>query len=448
MTTLIIILLAILAYTWIVYPGIVLLAARFRKEQPRAPVALSPAALPEVTVLVAAHNEEGHIAERIRNLLESDYPAERLFVRVGVDGSTDRTGAYARDAASGHANVAVTVFPQRRGKVAVLKDLVSQSSTLILVFTDANTLFRADTVRQLVRGFEDPAVGCVCGRLVFAAHGAWGMEHGVEGRPPALPSPSEKPRQSGSSAIHGEFGKETLESQASSSSDAMRRALCALQDSPEGVYWRMETMLKAAESRLDSCLGANGAVYALRRECFWLEIPENTIVDDFVLAMKVRENGRKVVFVNDALAYEDLPETSHEWKRRVRIGAGDFQALQICRSCLSPRYGLFAWMLWSHKLLRWFTPFVLLAVVLVAGWDVACGFLCGRQLPVLSAVVLALAGLCLLAAVVPGASLVRHFAVMQAALLAGFLRFCRGGLEGYWERTPRQGMRAETRNLK
>jgi len=391
MLLLITVLLLILGYTWVLYPAGMMLAGRRRSagDEPHA-----PCIWPEITVLVAAHNEESHIADRVRNLLASDYPADRLFVHVGIDGSTDRTEACALEAAARHANVTVTAFPQRRGKVAVLKDLVARTNTGVLVFTDANTVFRADTIRKLVTGLSDPGIGCACGRLIFVAPG--------------------------SSVLQDEGG-----------------------ESPEHVYWNLETRLRAAESRLDSCLGTNGAVYAMRRECFWNGIPENTVVDDFALGMKVRQQGLKVLFVEDALAYEDIPVTSHEWKRRVRIGAGDFQALRLCGSCLLPRYGLFAWSFWSHKVLRWLTPLVILAVVLAAGGDVIWRACCGSGLPGLSIAVLAVTALALSAAVVSGCSgcrwlgLVRHFVVMQAALFVGFLRFCRGGLVGHWERTPR-----------
>src|SRR6185503_6079299 len=108
----------------------------------------------------------------------------------------------------------------------------------------------------------------------------------------------------------------------------------------ESVYWKFETWLKTRESELDSCLGANGAIYAIRARLFWASIPPNTIIDDFVIGMKVREQGYRMLYEPRAIALEELPpEVAHEWKRRVRIGAGDYQAIRLCRACLSPSFG-------------------------------------------------------------------------------------------------------------
>jgi cellulose synthase/poly-beta-1,6-N-acetylglucosamine synthase-like glycosyltransferase len=265
-----------------------------------------------------------------------------------------------------------------------------------LVFTDANTVFRRDAVRVLVGRLADPGVGGVCGRLVL------------------------KPTAPG-----------TIR---------------------EAAYWEGENRLKALESDVDSCLGANGGIYAVRPELFWAALPENTIADDFVVGMKVREQGSRTVYEGSAVAWEDLPPTvGHEWGRRVRIGAGAFQALGLCRRCLLPRYGAFAWMFWSHKVLRWFTPHLLLvfgglAVAALAGRGAAGS-------PLVRTVSLIPAALVLLAAATAGLGallgsarnraarpfqMAAYFAAMQAALFAGFLRFCRGNLSGAWERTERR----------
>jgi len=290
--------------------------------------------------------------------------------------------------------------------VAVLRDLVgvaeSQYKADILIFTDANTRFQRDALKRLLIPMQDATVGGVCGRLV-------------------LDDSSEQP------VTH------------------------------EPLYWRWEARLKQMESRLDSCLGANGAIYALRCGLFWKDVPPNTIVDDFVLGMKVREAGYRMIFAPDAVAEEALPDVADEWRRRVRIGAGDFQALGLCRACLSPRYGRFAWMFWSHKVLRWLTPpmglLAVAAAALLSVW--------GRSLvPPIADARLFLADsvvLVVLAALLAaglGALLRRfsrdrrrwarpfvawhYFMLMQLALLVGFVRFCRGNLQGSWDRTARR----------
>jgi len=400
----------LLLYGWVVYPLLLAGAAAGKRN-----AGGDAACLPTVAVLLAAYNEEKHIEQRLENLAGLDYETGRIAVHVGVDGATDGTAAAAKEWASRHANTFVHDFKQRRGKVAVLKDLVRGLSPgdrnagvpEILVLTDANTVFRGDALRRLVAPFSDPAVGGVCGKLLLSS--------GIENTPSHAAPAGNVPHVS-----------------------------------PEGVYWRGENWLKEKESALDSCLGANGAIFALRRELFWNDVPENTVVDDFVLGMKIREKGLRLVYEPAAVAEEEMPRGADEWRRRVRIGAGDYQALLLCGRCLLPRYGRFAWMFFSHKVVRWFTPhLVLLAAAgcwLLLLWETARG-------RVLDPFAIAGAGL---SVVLPVCGLVGryvrrsgslwavvfracdHFVTMQAALFVGFLRFCRGNLQGHWTRTPRQ----------
>ena len=204
-----------------------------------------------------------------------------------------------------------------------------------------------------------------------------------------------------------------------------------------------------AESSLDSCLGANGAIYAMRSELFWGEIADNTLIDDFVLGMKIREQGLRLVYEPDAVAEEVLPVQTAEWGRRVRIGAGAYQSLGFCGRCLLPRYGKFSWMFWSHKVLRWFTPHILLLLMsCLIYWVIVCG---GEKrviyISVMSCVIVFIGMASFLAkkTSLRGSRIARpfllldHFVIMQVALFFGFLRYCRGGLQGAWTRTPRNG---------
>jgi cellulose synthase/poly-beta-1,6-N-acetylglucosamine synthase-like glycosyltransferase len=379
---------ALLVYTWGIYP---LVLARVRPAERVLP--LPRETCPPAAVLFAACNEERHIAARLRNLVDLDYPAERLHVHVGVDGLGDRTASIAREWAGRHPNIHVHAWDRRRGKTAVLKDLVAACREDVLVLTDANTAFDTDALRILAAALCDPRVGGVCGRLM--------LEAAAGGR------------------------------------------------TDEGVYWRWESSLKHRESRLDSCLGANGAIYAVRRHLFWRDIPDNTVIDDFVIGMKIREQGRRMVYEPAAVAHEELPPTvGDEWRRRVRIGAGDYQALSLCRRCLSPVFGRFAWMFWSHKVLRWVTPHLLLLLAAVsacraAGMAGPVALASWRLVPALLVPALVLLGLAGRAAGSGAAGVLRwlrlcdYFLTMQAALFVGFLRFCRGDLEGRWARSAR-----------
>jgi len=421
MILLIIVCWSLLLYAWLAYP----LILKYRCGRPAHAGSMcehAPSAPPSIAVLFSAHNEEKHIESRLRNLLSLDYPADKLVVRVGADGCNDGTVEIARESAARHPNILVHEVPRRRGKAAMLKDLVSQSSESILVFTDANAAFRPDALKMLLRHFGDPAVGGVCGRLIFISAGQ-DESHGSTLPDPHTPGPA--------------YSRNPI--------------LPHSDTSPESAYWRWETNLKQRESALDSCLGGNGAIYAVRRGLFWEDLPENTIIDDFVIGMKVREQGFRMVYEPAALAHESLPgHAAHEWSRRARIGAGGYQALMLCRACLLPRYGAFAWSFWSHKVLRWFTPHLMLAL-LIAGWGSvlargnrpwSCNSMFGYlTTPTIVTAVMAawaLAGMLRHLAMCPEAlRLVDHFMSMQAALFAGFLRFCRGNLKGYWSRTPR-----------
>ena len=391
-----------LVYTWICYPAILCaLALENRRSQKK----LNPLSFPNdesipfpsVSILLSAYNEEKQIDERIKNLLDLDYPKSKIDIWIGVDRSEDLTLNICEGWSKRENRINVLEFTFRRGKIAILKALVEESKSAILIFTDANTFFKSDAIKKLVSHFKNPSIDGVCGRLVFIG------------------------------------------------------------EKEENVYWRFENRLKEMESFLDSCLGANGAIYAIRRNLFWSEIPDNTIVDDFVIGLKVREQGGRFVYEPQAVAEENLPSTEDEWGRRTRIGAGDYQSIFFCYTCLFPKYKKFAWIFWSHKVLRWFTPHVFV-VLFAASIFVLChsdlsgglvylnisNFLAGIS----TSILLIISVNAILIRVLKDCPfveqrffrfmrLVDHFFTMQAALIGGFIRFCRGDLKGYWSRTSR-----------
>lgn len=396
-----------LVYTWLLYPLLLGLVTAFAKNRP-VPSGFHPS---RVDVLMAAYNEDKVIEARLANLLDVLEQAGVLpvsHIHVGVDQSTDRTWEVVSQFAAQHPEVVPRKMEQRTGKVGILKALANecrpQDATAAQVFllTDANTHFSPDAIPMMLRHFSDDRVGGVCGRLVFQKN-----------------------------------------------MDSMLNQNAA---TSEGAYWTFETWLKTCESKLDSCLGANGAIYMMRQRLFWLAVPDNTIVDDFVLGMKVREQGFAMRYEPGAMAYEELPDEEGEWGRRVRIGAGDYQTMQLCGRCLSPSYGWFAWSFFSHKVMRWLTPHALallgisslfIAIGSVINW--CSGALCLIRfflaLSVLSVfcvfLVLSLPQGLALSQRHSVLKLLRHFALMQLALMVGFFRFSRGDLKGHWNRTAR-----------
>ena len=153
---------SLLAYSYAVYPAMVLALGALVGHRRNVPACKS---WPDVVVIIAAHNEEKHIGDRIRNVLEQDYPPERLALLVGSDGSTDSTVAVAGSVGTERAGI--RAFARNRGKASVLNDLIAEARQEIIVCSDANTFFEPDTVTRLVAGFVDPAVGAVCGELVL-----------------------------------------------------------------------------------------------------------------------------------------------------------------------------------------------------------------------------------------------------------------------------------------
>lgn len=376
----------ILAYAWIFYPFFLRFLVRRCSGMAGTDAAASPSAeQPEVAVIIAAYNEADVIEKRLFNLAEQHYPLSKITLYLGDDGSSDGTPDLVARWQKSHPGLSLVVKSfNRQGKMATLKHLVRLAKEPILVFSDANTMFDSHAIAIMVAALQRPGIGCVCGRLIL-----------------------EQPTQTPFSA--------------------------------EEKYWERETQWKGFESTVDSCLGVNGAIYALRRELFPDDLPDNVIIDDFVIGMRVRQKGWRVAYHPEALAKEPLPQVTHEFNRRVRIGTGAYQALWLCRRLLLPRYGVFALMFWSHKVLRWITPHLLI-LWLCAAWAVSLWCLGIKASAVILAVLLAVGalGAFLFARVQSSFSqLWLHFLRMNTGLLVGFFQFCMGRTQGSWGRTPR-----------
>jgi cellulose synthase/poly-beta-1,6-N-acetylglucosamine synthase-like glycosyltransferase len=373
--------LGLLGYSYAGYPVILWLLSRFHEEE--WAVQADPAVWPEVSIVIAAHNEELVIGRRIENLLALEYPPERLQILIGSDGSTDRTSeivrVYRRPRMTFHD------FALQRGKAQVLNDLVAVARGKFVVFTDANTFFEPNAVKELIRGFRlTPSACAVVGKLEFRT---------AEG---------------------------TV--------------------NPDGVYWRYETLLKALESRFGTVLGANGAIYAVKR-AWYRALPTGTIVDDFLVPMLMRlERAGAVIFRPTAKAWEMVPETIRdEFRRRVRIGAGDAHALRHTWPLLLPNHGMLALSYWSHKILRWMGPALLVTALMANLWlleypwaralltaQVAfygLGFASSwlRNVPILGQL----------------STGIWYFMALNAALLLGTLKYVTGYSAPVWQRTPR-----------
>lgn len=287
--------LLLLGYIYFGYPlAAILLSRVMRREVRTADIT------PPVTVIITAFNEVAHIEEKIRNVLELEYPPGLLDVIVASDASTDGTDELV--CALGIPNVRLLRVEGRKGKTACQNAAVQASTGEIVVLTDATTRIEPHAVRVMVRNFHDPDVGCVAARLKYLASG------------------------------DGATGKGGTS------------------------YWSYEVGLRMAESAIGSLIGVSGCLYAIRRSAYRAIAPE--LISDFVIAMVVREQGLRTVLEMDALCYEDtLERQDHELSMRIRVGLRSLSALACKKEFLNPlQYGLFAWQLWSHKLLRYLSP--------------------------------------------------------------------------------------------
>lgn len=295
--------LALLVYVYLGYP---LIAWARRRVRPR-PVARGPIE-PYVTVVVVAHNEGHRIGRRIENLLASDYPRERLAIVVGSDGSTDDTVDIARRYED--RGVTARNFGQRRGKPAVLNDLIASASSEIVVLADARQRFEPAAIRALVANFADAEVGAVSGELHLRKRS--GTSPGGEGT---------------------------------------------------GFYWKYEKFIRANESWSGSTVGATGAIYAIRRHLFQ-PIPADTILDDVLIPMQIVRKGYRVLFEADARAHDLIAMNPHEdFIRKARTIAGTFQLFGRQPWMLNPLRCHVWFEALSHKALRLAIPVLHLAVL-------------------------------------------------------------------------------------
>jgi cellulose synthase/poly-beta-1,6-N-acetylglucosamine synthase-like glycosyltransferase len=343
--------------------------------------AAEPLSLPSVSVVVAAWNEADVIGSKVQNSLALDYPKEKLEVVVGSDGSDDGTDQIV--AACTDDRIRLAGSTQRTGKVGVLNRTIPTASGEIVVLSDANTMFDRHAIRKLVRHFRNPRVGAVCGRLRLY-----------------------NPKAS---------------------------------DYEESAYWVYESFLKLHEGKRGAVMGANGGIYAIRKNLF-TPLPPNTICDDFVIAMRCLQRGYDVIYDPEALAIEETTEDyAKERMRRVRIAAGNFQSLGLVGDLLHPRHGFAAFAFFSHKLLRWLVPF-LLAFAFLANLSLL-------QRPFYQATFAAQVLFYWLAVIgyavrLPGpigklASVARYFVEMNVGMAQGFVRYLRRTQKVTWQRTAR-----------
>lgn len=302
----------IIFYTYIGFPLIVVLRGLWLGRPYKQEGIVS---YPSVSIVISAYNEANSIADKLDNILSMEYPRECLEVVIASDGSTDGTDAIVE----GYQEQGVKLLSlPRLGKAAALNAAVAASKGEILVFSDANSMYKSDAILELVRPFADAKIGGVAGNQVYRS-----------------------------------------DTSAGSSRDGER------------AYWNFDRMLKSFQGKSGNTLAATGAIYAIRRALF-RPIPDG-VSDDFVTSTGVIVQGYRLVFAPDAIAYEPVAATSKaEFGRKVRVIIRSWSAFIYMRELLNPfRYRFYAIQLFSHKILRYLVviPLIILFLVSLLLWN-------------------------------------------------------------------------------
>ena len=292
----------LLFYTYAGYPlALAVLGRLFYRQVMVASIT------PDVALVVAAYNEEAVIAEKIKNCLNLNYPSEHLQIIVAADGSNDRTAEIVRSFSS--QGVKLSYSPERLGKMAAVNRALLTVDQEIVIFSDANNMYKENTLRDLVKPFADVQVGGVTGSKQIYKKG-------------------------------DDLGKS------------------------DGLYWRYESFIKKQESRLGSCVGAVGEIFAIRRNLF-IPPDEKIINDDFWIAMQIVRQGYRVIYVPEARSFEHASSSERdEIIRRTRIVAGRYQAIVSSFSFLPQFRPLYIWQMISHKYLRPLVPLLMIIALL------------------------------------------------------------------------------------
>lgn len=290
--------LTIIIFVTLVYPVMIYILSLFIRKQE-----VLWNGEPTVSLIIAAYNEESVIKEKLENSLKLDYPNEKLEIIVASDGSIDRTNEIV--ASFGDKGVKLYKY-DRMGKTGIQNETVKKAKGEILVFSDANGMYKEDAIKKIIRNFEKDKIGCVCGQLIYEDEDV--SAAGVT----------------------------------------------------ESAYWDYEKSLKTAESKLSSLIGANGSIYAIRKNDY-IEL-DNSLISDLVEPLEIVKKGKKVKYEPDAISIEKSSSSMNmEFTRKVRILTRSIKGILHMRSLFNPfKFGLFSVQLFVHKMLRYLMPIFLM----------------------------------------------------------------------------------------
>lgn len=369
-------------YTYLGYPLLIVLLAKFFPKTRKVDVLSTPT----VTWIVPCFNEEAVISSKIENLMALDYPKNKLEVILITDGSTDRTVEYAKS----YKEVKVLHQNTRAGKAAAENRAMKFANGEIIFFNDANTMVSSNALKLMIKHYADPQVGGVSGakRIIVDQ-------------------------------------KDTAASEG------------------EGLYWKYESMIKNADSNFNSLMGAAGELVSFRSELV-MDLPEDTILDDFMQSFNILKQGYIMIYEPKAKAEETSSiNVEEELKRKMRIAAGGWQSMSRLPFMLNIlKRPIQAWMYISHRALRWsVTAFALPILYLLTAFSLESNNLLIIALFIAQSTFyfIALIGHQLRDKSLPGSVLaIYYFVLMNYAVIVGFQRFIGGKQGGAWERSVRK----------
>ncbi len=369
--------------SYLLYPILIFLVAKFSKRK----MSENSSSF-NISILISAYNEEKVIEKRIRNILEQNYDLNKIEILVGSDNSNDNTNEILKRLSAEIPQLKIFIFDYRQGKAGVLNFLSEKASNEILVFTDANTEFDKNALRNLVRYFENKDVGGVSGKLIL---------------------------------IDNE--------------DKLRKGV------EEKRYWEYETFIKTAEGKLGILIGANGGIFAIRKNLFEKIPMDKPVTDDFFISLNVVKKGYEFLYEPDAIAYEEIPQNIEtEFRRKVRFASTNFQTISFFKSLLFNKNILISYAFWSHKIIRWFLPIILIFLFLLnlilVNYHSIFKYFLYLQI-IFYGLGLSNYFLNKLKIRIPVLSLLTYFFITNFALLIGFIRFLRKKHSVIWQSTPR-----------
>ena len=367
----------LILHTYVFYPLFMILI--YRNSNHNQLMFYSDHELPAIAILIAAHNEEKVIEKKILSVFNTNYPSSKLKVFIGSDASTDRTDEIISNLTNTYSNIEFIKFKGRVGKISIINHLQSLCDEPVLILSDANVIFKQNTIFELVKYFKDSNVGLVSANIIKESSNNDGISY------------------------------------------------------QEKKYLNFENKIKASESyAFNFIMGAEGGCYAIRNNLF-SKVPSNFIVDDFFITMQVLKRKNYALLNNLAICIEDVTsDISSEYRRKVRISSGNFQNLFFFKHLLFD-FSSICFAFWSHKVLRWLTPFFIFiclfsSVFLIPYHKFFIWISCIQLLLLLfplfnyffkfNNVFL---------------KFIAHFYLMNFALFEGFIKFIKGIKSSIWE---------------